>query len=58
VIVTDDSIRPNSNVQCTYNTRVSDDQIPCRVFGVAAGSFKVEIQTGASATWLAFTPPE
>jgi hypothetical protein len=58
VIVTDDSIRPNSNIQCTYNTRTSDDQIPCRVFGITTGSFKVEIQTGASATWLGYTPAQ
>lgn len=56
VTVTDDSIHPNSNIQCTYNTRSSDDQIPCRVFAIATGSFKVEMQTGTTAMWLAYTP--
>jgi hypothetical protein len=58
VTVTDDSILPNSNIQCTYNTRTSDDQIPCRVFGITTGSFKVEMQTGTTAMWLAFTPAQ
>ncbi len=57
VTVTDPSIQPNSNIQCTYTTRISDDQIPCRIFGIGSGSFKAEIQTGASAMWLAYTPP-
>lgn len=57
VTVNDASIEPNSNIQCTYTTRISDDQIPCRIFGIGNGTFKAEIQTGASAMWLAYTPP-
>ncbi len=57
VTVNDPSIQPNSNIQCTYMTRTSDDQIPCRIFSIGSGSFKAEIQTGASAMWLAYTPP-
>jgi hypothetical protein len=57
VTVNDASIQPTSNIQCTYTTRISDDQIPCRVFGIGSGSFKAEIQTGTSAMWLAYTPP-
>jgi len=57
VTVNDASIQPNSNIQCTYTTRVADDQIPCRIFGIGSGSFKAEIQTGTSAMWLAYTPP-
>jgi hypothetical protein len=58
VIVTNDAIRPNSNIQCTYTTRVNDEQIPCRVFGIDTGTFRVEMQTGASAMWLAYTPAQ
>lgn len=57
VTVSDPSIQPNSNIQCTYMTRTSDDQIPCRIFGIGSGSFKAEVQTGTSAMWLAYTPP-
>jgi len=54
--VNDLSIRANSNIQCTYKTRVGDDQIPCRVFAIQDSSFQVEMQTGTSAMWLAYTP--
>jgi len=57
VTVSDPSIQPNSNIQCTYMTRTSDDQIPCRIFGIGSGTFKAEVQTGTSAMWLAYTPP-
>jgi hypothetical protein len=57
VTVSDSSIQPNSNIQCTYMTRMSDEQIPCRIFSIGSGSFKAEIQTGTSAMWLAYTPP-
>ncbi|HYX22336.1 MAG TPA: hypothetical protein VFA98_15945 [Thermoanaerobaculia bacterium] len=57
VTVSDPSIQPNSNIQCTYMTRTADDQIPCRIFSIGSGSFKAEIQTGTSAMWLAYTPP-
>ena len=58
VTVTNGGIRPNSNIQCTYKTRTSDEQIPCRVFAIDDSSFKVEMQTGTSAMWLAYTPAE
>jgi hypothetical protein len=58
VLVSNPAIQPSSNIQCTYTTRTSDDQIPCRVFGITTGGFKVEMQTGASAMWLAYTPPQ
>ncbi len=58
VVVNNGSIRLNSNIQCTYNTRMSDDQIPCRVFDIHDSGFKVEIQTGARAMWLAYTPAD
>jgi hypothetical protein len=56
VTINDASIRTNSNIQCTYMTRVSDEQIPCRIFGIQDGSFNAEVQTGTSAMWLAYTP--
>lgn len=56
--VNDGSIQPNSNIQCTYKTRTADDQIPCRVFNIQDGSFQVEMQTGTTAMWLAYTPSE
>ncbi len=56
VIINNGAIRDNSNIQCTYKTRVADDQIPCRVFDIHASGFKVEIQRGASVMWLAYTP--
>ncbi len=56
VTVNNGAIRANSNIQCTYKTRVSDEQIPCRVFGIQDSTFQVEIQTGTSAMWLAYTP--
>lgn len=58
VAVSNDAIRGNSNIQCTYKTRISDDQIPCRVFDIQASGFKVEIQRGGSAMWLAYTPAD
>jgi hypothetical protein len=58
VTVNNGAIRPNSNIQCTYMTRLSDDQIPCRIFNIQNSSFQAEIQTGASAMWLAYTPAD
>jgi hypothetical protein len=57
VTVTDDSIKPNSNIQCTYKSWTNDEQIPCRVFAISDGAFKVQMQTGTTAMWLAYTPP-
>ena len=56
--VADPSIRLNSNIQCTYKTRTSDEQIPCRVFDIQDSSFKVEMQTGTSIMWMAYTPAD
>jgi hypothetical protein len=54
--VDDARVKATQLVQCTYSTRVADDQIPCRVFGIHDGGFSVEVQTGTSAMWLAYTP--
>jgi hypothetical protein len=56
VSVVDASIVAASNIQCTYNTRTSDEQIPCRVFNVHAGGFSVEIQNGTMVHWLSYNP--
>lgn len=50
---------PNSEIQegmiivGTYSTRVSDTQIPIRIFNIQNGSFSFEIQTGTSFMWMA-----
>ena len=50
------SIDTTSNIQCTYQTRGADDQIPCRIFNIHAGGFSAEVQTGQTFMWLAYTP--
>ncbi|MFY9549768.1 MAG: S-layer homology domain-containing protein [Thermoanaerobaculia bacterium] len=51
--VADSSIQADMVVVGTYLTRVSDTQIPIRIFDIQDGSFSFEIQTGTSFMWLA-----
>ncbi|HEY3204884.1 MAG TPA: S-layer homology domain-containing protein [Thermoanaerobaculia bacterium] len=51
--VTDPEIQEGMVVVGTYMTRVSDSQIPIRIFDIQNGSFSFEIQTGTSFMWLA-----
>lgn len=51
--VSDPDIQEGMVIVGTYTTRVSDSQIPIRIFNIANGSFSFEIQTGTSFMWLA-----
>ena len=51
--VTDPEVQAGMVVVGTYQTRVSDSQIPIRIFNIVDGSFSFEIQTGTSFMWLA-----
>jgi len=51
--VTDPEIQEGMVVVGTYLQRVSDTQIPIRIFDIQDGSFSFEIQTGTSFMWLA-----
>ena len=51
--VSDPEIQEGMIIVGTYQTRVSDTQIPIRIFNIANGSFSFEIQTGTSFMWMA-----
>jgi hypothetical protein len=51
--VTDPEVQEGMIIVGTYQTRVSDTQIPIRIFNIANGSFSFEIQTGTSFMWMA-----
>jgi hypothetical protein len=51
--VTDPELQEGMIIVGTYQTRVSDTQIPIRIFNIANGSFSFEIQTGTSFMWMA-----
>ncbi len=51
--VTDPEIQEGMVIVGTYLTRVSDSQIPIRIFNIQNGSFSFEIQKGTSFMWLA-----
>ena len=51
--VTDPEVQGGMVVVGTYLTRVSDSQIPIRIFNIQNGSFSFDIQTGTSFMWLA-----
>jgi hypothetical protein len=54
--VTDARVKATQLIQCTYNTRQADDQIPCRIYNIHDGGFSAEVQTGTQFSWLAYTP--
>lgn len=51
--VTDAEVQEGMVIVGTYMTRVSDTQIPIRIFDIQNGQFSFEIQTGTSFMWLA-----
>ena len=51
--VSDPEIQEGMIIVGTYSTRVSDTQIPIRIFNILNGSFCFEIQTGTSFMWMA-----
>lgn len=51
--VTDPDVQEGMIIVGTYQTRMSDTQIPIRIFNIANGSFSFEIQTGTSFMWMA-----
>jgi hypothetical protein len=51
--VSDPEIQEGMVIVGTYSTRVSDTQIPIRIFNIQNGSFSFEIQTGTSFMWMA-----
>ena len=51
--VSDPEIQAGMIIVGTYSTRVSDTQIPIRIFNIQNGGFSFEIQTGTSFMWMA-----
>jgi hypothetical protein len=51
--VSDPEIQSGMIIVGTYSTRVSDTQIPIRIYDIQNGSFAFEIQTGTSFMWMA-----
>ncbi|HTY40775.1 MAG TPA: S-layer homology domain-containing protein [Thermoanaerobaculia bacterium] len=51
--VTNPEIEEGMVIVGTYMTRVSDSQIPIRIFDIQNGQFSFEVQTGTSFMWLA-----
>jgi hypothetical protein len=51
--VTNPDVRTGMIIVGTYQTRVSDTQIPIRIFNIQDGQFSFEIQTGTSFMWMA-----
>jgi hypothetical protein len=53
--VYDSTIKSWSQIVCSYSgsSALASDAIPCRVFSVQNGSFKVDGITGKTITWIA-----